>query len=181
MLPSEPDGLPIRFRQAPPKIPPPWLVVVPPHQNERSISPLRSPDCSCAGAPQTIGEPEIRRSHSGAATRQRNWPVEGANEGDRGRWMATCRNKGKHHRRQGAERLRVRADAGAEPRQGSQGGRGRSVGPNGKRRCPCQLALLLAPKYIMLFFERTKVTWCRTAGSLNYRGRTREVPFRASV
>jgi hypothetical protein len=33
----------------------------------------------------------------------------------------------------------------------------------------------------MLFFERTKVTWCRTAGSLNYRGRTREVPFRASA
>lgn len=132
--------------------------------------------------PQKIGAPEMKDLRCGYAP-------ERGRVASRGRWMdgdlprqRETPAAGTTALRYGNRRVRnaCESGAGAEPRQLTWEG-ARSEVQTESVRCPRQLALLLllAPKYFMLFFERTQKL--RGAAHRRLAGRTREVPFRASV
>lgn len=175
-----PDPLPMRLGQAHSKIPPPGTRHRSKSSNDRSVhSPLRTE----AGRTEPQSQPKIERqaaSHKRsrrsplpeirsqvAATRPRDWPV-GARGGDHrgGRRMATCRlPRQRGARRRGAGRLRRRVPAGG--RRATTTGVAwawRWCGPNGKRRCPWQLApaavlRLCAPRNYAILRKAQKANW----------------------
>jgi hypothetical protein len=124
-LPSEPDVLPIRFRQAPHKIPPPAGLVWFPTPNGRTIDQSTPDCCSCAGAPQTIPGARDKKISFRCGYAPAQLASRRSQRGDRGRVPRPVDGDLPRQRETPPARRerRLRVPADAEPRQLNKGGR----------------------------------------------------------